>query len=214
MRSKVPCPALLVVVAAFLTFVVLATTSAQTSHYFERGDAPLGVVGQIQTMTRDAMKGYSQPVQIIGPNDSHVAYWDGAAFVDANDSTAKLNMNVGGVYQLKITQIPRNPGAEIFPTVELINRLYPPEGQAENFPVVIDIPDGDLQQAIDGKLVTRVVYLENPDTAMPFRQTATEQPYFDVSPQQDVLQAALQLGRPMAIVRLGSRVPDNALNSQ
>jgi uncharacterized repeat protein (TIGR01451 family) len=43
---------------------------------------------------------------------------------------------------------------------------------------------------------------------MPYRQTSLEQPYFDVQPGDDPLQAAIRLGRAFAVVRVGSRIPD------
>ncbi len=181
---------------------------AQTMHYLQRGDSPPGMIGQQQLLANESLRGYVQPVKIVAPTGALIQFWDGNGFQPAGESSATLSMSVGGVYRLKITRIPRHEGAEIFPTVELTSRLYPPADRVNDFPVIVEIPTDDLDQAIDGTLVTRVVYLENPETAMPYRQTAFEQPYFDVRPQDDPLQAAYRLGRAFAIVRLGSRIPD------
>lgn len=192
----------------FSSLALAASANGQVTHYFQQGNAPPGVVGQQQILARGDLQGYVQKVQIIAPQDSTIAYWDGSGFKTAGASTALVDMQVGGVYRLKITNIPRHEGVEIFPTIELINRLYAPPEKVDEFPVIVEIPTADLDQAIEGKLVTRVVYLENPETAMPYRQTAFEQPYFDVQPHDDPLQAAYRLGRAFALVRLGSRVPD------
>ncbi len=191
--------------------LVCATSSplvAQTVHYLQRGDAPPGMIGQQQLLANEALRGYVQPVKVVAPTGALIQFWDGNSFQPAGESSATLSMSVGGVYRIKITRIPRHEGVEIFPTVELTSRLYPPAERVNDFPVIVEIPTDDLDQAIDGTLVTRVVYLENPETAMPYRQTAFEQPYFDVRPQDDPLQAAYRLGRAFAVVRLGSRIPD------
>jgi hypothetical protein len=99
---------------------------------------------------------------------------------------------------------------QLYPTLELVNRLYPPPGYAERFPVVVDITLDDLRTASEGTLVTRVIYLEDPQTptphTIPYRE---EQPSFDVLPQEDPFAVADELGRPMAIIRIGSRTLDN-----
>jgi uncharacterized repeat protein (TIGR01451 family) len=56
--------------------------------------------------------------------------------------------------------------------------------------------------------VTRVVYLENPRSAIPERRSPDDQAFFDVGPGQDPIRVAEKFGRPMAIVRIGSRIPD------
>ncbi len=65
--------------------------------------------------------------------------------------------------------------------------------------------------ALDGKFVTRVIYLEDPHNALPVRNPAgpgQSQTWFDVGPGRDPLAVADGLGRPVAILRLGARVPD------
>ena len=116
-------------------------------------------------------------------------------------------MMIGPVYRFKITNIPRNFGTELYPSIEILNKLNPPKGMENEFPIEVVISEDDLNRAIDGKLVTKVIYLENPETALPHRHRADEQPYFDVGGGEDPLRAAEKLGRPMAILRIGSRVP-------
>jgi len=55
--------------------------------------------------------------------------------------------------------------------------------------------------------VTRVIYLEDPETADPVAREADEQAYFEVDAGDDPLHVADTLGRPVAILRMGARVP-------
>lgn len=181
---------------------------AQTVHHFQHGHAPPGVLGQQQLLVDPSLQNYVQPVRLIGPEGCKIELWNGSEFVPAGESTATLPMSVGGIHRIKLTTMVVQEAVEVYPTIELLHRLFPPEGKADEFPVIVEIPVDDIEQAIAGKLVTRVVYLEDPETAMPYRQTATEQPYFDVRLGDDPLQAAYRLGRPFAMVRMGSRIPD------
>ena len=63
--------------------------------------------------------------------------------------------------------------------------------------------------ALNGKFVTRVIYLEDPLNAVPVATGADKpQSFFEVRPTDDPLAIADQLGRPVAILRLGGRLPE------
>ena len=105
--------------------------------------------------------------------------------------------------------MPEFPGVEIYPSIEILDRLHPPAGTAANYPIPVVLSANDLQQAIDGQLVTRIIYLENPRTASmidPLRRQGLNQ----IVPTDNALQEAGFLGRPMIIVRIGGRVPDGS----
>src|SRR5262249_6385967 len=66
----------------------------------------------------------------------------------------------------------------------------------------------DLDPVLDqGRLVTKVIYLEDPDQALPFRMSKDQIPVVTLNPTEHPLRVAAALGRPMAIVRLGGRRP-------
>ena len=52
-----------------------------------------------------------------------------------------------------------------------------------------------------------MIDLEDVQTAPPVRDEPCQQRYFEIAPHQDAMMAADRLGRPMAILRMGSRVP-------
>jgi hypothetical protein len=97
---------------------------------------------------------------------------------------------------------------EIFPTIEIIDRTYPPAELALRFPIPIELTQDDLELAAQGMFVTRVVYVEDPNQALPVRRTNDEtQPWLESRPGDDPLVVADGLGRPVAVVRIGGRVP-------
>ena len=71
----------------------------------------------------------------------------------------------------------------------------------------IQITTDDLKEAVQGRMVTRVIYVEDPGQALPTRQQPGQSLAFDVRQGEDPLKVADSLGRPIAILRLGARVP-------
>ncbi len=172
-----------------------------------RADMVPGAVGQGQLLRGGPLPGYFQPVSLQAPQGAHIAIWAGDRYVPFDGSTPLVGMLIGQVYRLKITRIPGKPGAELYPTLELVNRLYPPPGLERKYPVPIVFSQEELEMALEGYFVTRVVYLENPNEALPVRDRKGEQRVVEVGHGEDPLQTADVLGRPVAIVRLGSRIP-------
>jgi hypothetical protein len=177
-------------------------------HYFHAANLPPGTVASGQLLRSELLRGYVQPIEIQVPDGVRVSFNGGGQFDEPRPGPVRVGMQVGPVYQLKISHIPFREGYEVFPTIEVINRLYPPPGQAACFPVPIQLTTEELEFALDGRYVTRVIYLEDAETALPQQDDPKKQRYFDVLTSQDPLKVADQLGRPMAILRMGSRVPD------
>jgi uncharacterized repeat protein (TIGR01451 family) len=183
--------------------------NGQTEHFlYDYGWLP-GEVAFCKTLARPSMNGYFQPVRLQGPAGSEIAVYEGGAFHTTRQRGNTVGLMVGHIYRLKITRIPGHPGTELYPTVEIVGRLYPPPGQETRFPIPVQIVLDDLEPAMAGALVTRVIYLENPRIAIAEQRGPDDQPFFDVGSGEDPLRAAEKFGRPMAIVRIGSRIPDN-----
>ena len=125
-----------------------------------------------------------------------------------NKESVLAGMQIGYVYRIRVANIPDHAGEEVFPTIELVDRLYPPPGQAARFPVPIELTAEELALALEGRFVTRVIYLEEPGTALPVKDEPKKQRYFEIAAGQDPLKVADQMGRSVAILRMGSRVPD------
>jgi hypothetical protein len=170
---------------------------------------PPGVVGREQLLRYPDSIGYVQPVEIRLPDQAVIAIADGGGFSSPHLSRLKVGLTVGNIYRLKVTQIPLNLAGEVYPTVEIVGRLRPPAGLENKFPIPIQITQRDLEHALAGRLVVRVVFLEDPQKAYPELEEENEQRTIMALDNEDPLRLAEELGRPMAILRLGSRVPDS-----
>ncbi len=179
-------------------------------HYLHQGVMPPGAIGSRQLQRGGPLPGYFQPVEIKAPAGALVSPAVEGAFLSPEPAPRAFGMLIGSVYRLKVTNIPHAEGREVYPTVEVIDRTYPPRGQELRFPIPIDLTLQDLQIALEGKFVTRVIYLEDPRNAVPSPQVSNEQNWFEAAPGRDPLAVADALGRPVAILRMGGRWPANA----
>lgn len=175
-------------------------------HRILSADMPAGYVGAARNAGRTLCAGYFQPVAITGPEGTRFSLAQNGVFVEPLE-TLQAGMLVGGVYRFQISRIPGYEGAELFPTIELIDRTFPPPGLATRHPILIQLDEDDLVSALRGQLVTRVIYLEDPETATPMEQTRDTNRPIDIAEYQDALEVADRFGRPLAIVRIGSVAP-------
>jgi|GEM_PF-1760061 len=183
---------------------------ANDVHYQHHAMMPPGAIGSWQLLRGGPLPGWFQPVEIKAPHGALISLAEAGAFSEPKRPPLKVGLLIGQVYRLKVMNIPLHEGQEVFPTIELIDRTYAPPGQELRFPIPIDLTYEDLQLALAGKFVTRVVYLEDPRRALPVAEDKGGRRWFEVAAGQDPLAAADLLGRPVAIIRLGGRAPDRA----
>jgi hypothetical protein len=170
---------------------------------------PPGAIGRQRLLRGGPLSGYCQPVEIRAPQGARIAPAASGAFAEAASDKLLAGLQIGPVYRFRITDIPGEPGVEVFPTVEMIDRTYPPAGQALKFPVPVELTRDELLMAAEGKFVTRVIYIEDPLLAIPIAEkTPSSTRWIETAPGTDPLATAQGLGRPIAILRMGGRVPE------
>ena len=199
------------VLKALLVCVVSASNlpaAAPQVHYQHAGLMPPGAIGSQQLLRGGPLPGYFQPVEITAPKGALISTAIDGGFAEPEAERTKVGLLIGAVYRLRVTNIPGHEGLEVYPTVEIIDRLYPPLGQESKFSIPIELTEDEMTLALEGKFVTRVVYLEDPEAALPVKQDKEHQHYFEARLGENPLDVADTLGRPVAIVRMGGRVPE------
>ena len=141
-------------------------------------------------------------VEVVAPNTEPVPVGDGHGLLT-------VGLKVGVSYRLRLSNLPDRPGAEIFPVIELVGHLHRPPGiDPGKYPIRVVFGQEDLDDVVDhGRLVTQVIYLEDPDQALPIALPKDQIPLVTLTPSEDPLTVASALGRVVAIVRVGNRRP-------
>lgn len=141
-------------------------------------------------------------VEVLGPPPEPVPPGDGHGL-------ATFGLRVGVGYRLRVANIPGLPDAALFPVIEVVGHLHrPPGADPAKYPIRVQLSEDDLEDVLRrGRLVTHVVYLEDPEQALPLHLPKDEIPVVTLNPAEEPLRVAAALGRPMAIVRIGGRTP-------
>ncbi len=154
-----------------------------------------GQIGRLQLNRGPAVNSYVQPIEIKAAPWLMIAWADHGDFSPFRPAPVTLGLLVSPVYRFKVMGIPGNETATVYPTIEVIDRLYPPPGQAAKHPIPIEITVEDLRLALAGQFVTRVIYVEDPDQALPY-VSDPDRPWYDAGSTSNPLNEADKLGRP------------------
>ncbi len=167
-----------------------------------------GNAARLSVMRAPQKYGYFQPMRFILPTDGIVTYYSGSPDNAVHtQAPSQVSMMVGHTYRVRISDMPEYPGVEIFPTIEVLDRLHPPEDRINEFPIPIELTREEIETVLQDRMVTKVIYLEQPDLATPFSH-ADRKLIEDLPVTANLLEAADYRGRAMAILRIGGRIPD------
>lgn len=191
-----------------LTAITLTSPAAAQERYFPLNQAtPPGVYGEWSGWQHRTAPQRLQAVRVELPEAGQVTFFSRVGEQPlVRKSPAQAAVALGGSYRLKIENIPNYPGIELYPTIELVDVLHPPLGREDEYPIPVVITEEDIDLALAGHLVTKVVYIESAREANPLTAGKLN-PTLDVDPQSNVIQEADLRGRPMLILRIGGRLP-------
>ncbi len=174
-----------------------------------------GRVAEMLVQAGRANPGYFQPVKVFVPTAGRVTFYDQRPEQPIEvEAPAQAALLLGRLYRFKIDNLPEFPGVEFYPSIELLDRLHPPVGKVDQYPVEFELTLEELDWAAEGRLITKVIYLEQPQRVAITRLNEPRKTE-TLAPAQNALGEADDRGRPMAIVRLGGRTPDaNGMDRQ
>lgn len=172
---------------------------------------PPGAIGSQRLLRGGPLSGYVQPVRVFGPKEITITADSSVGYAQSHEGRVLVGLTVGGVYSFAVSGLPNYPEAEVYASVEVIDRLHPPCGKELRYPVPVELTQEELELAANSSFVTRIIYVEDPRNALPVAEKKLSetggQQWFEAAPGEDPLVAADILGRPIAILRIGSRRP-------
>jgi len=197
--------------AAIFAAILNGVAHAQqpVGHFQHSAQNPPGMIGSIRLQQGGPVHGFFQPVQLTAPEGVLIGMPEQGEFPNVVEGAVHAGMLIGKPYRVQLLNLPEEfESRELYPTIEIIDRTYAPPGLERRFPIPVVFNENDLKLAAAGMLVTRVIYIEDPHQAIPGAQEPGDQLWHDAGPKANPLEVADQLGRPVAIVRLGGRQPD------
>jgi uncharacterized repeat protein (TIGR01451 family) len=145
-------------------------------------------------------------VRFAGPEGMHVTVYQGAP--PGHDYAAPLvvGLRPGYLHRVRLSGLPGRPAVTLAPTLEVLGTLHLTAHLCpEKYPAPVVLTEQDIERVLAGALVTKVIYLENPDRAVA-AATRPDQPLeLELPPTRDLVNESWGLGRPMLLLRLGQR---------
>ncbi|MBM4005818.1 MAG: hypothetical protein FJ295_21450 [Planctomycetes bacterium] len=115
------------------------------------------------------------------------------------------NFPQGGIYRIKLTNIPGRAGIELYPTIEVGPTTPRTEAFLAHNAIPLQFSEEDFDQALTGNFVTKVIYLPDPE----FQELALGNVETLVStrldPGVDPIVEADRRGSIMIVIRLGNK---------
>ena len=95
---------------------------------------------------------------------------------DAKTTSAAVGLRPGYIHRFQLSDVPGLKGTSLFPSIEVRGTLIPRKGlpDVSKHPVPITFTDNDIDRIVEGKLITKVYYLEDPEQAFPIQGKAGE----------------------------------------
>ncbi len=147
-------------------------------------------------------------VKFTLPEGVRVATMPGTDAMKVHAAGGTFGFRPGYVYRVQLTGLPNRPNESLYPEIEVRGSLAPRPGMNYmDYAAAIAFGADDLAKAADGSLLTKVVYLEDPEKAVPAKTTADRPLEQIADTDEDAIGAAADNGRIVMIVRIGNRVP-------
>lgn len=162
------------------------------------GGVPMGVAAAPATVQ----------VTFGNPDGMQVVYdATGAGMFDSTPlvAPARQNFPQGGLYRLKLTNIPTRPGVELYPTVELAYANPRTGAYLAHNSVPVQFTEEDFDQVLTGNFVTKVIYLPDPDFQGPALAGIDTLVSTRLDPGIDPIAEADRRGSILSIIRLGDK---------
>ena len=147
-------------------------------------------------------------IAFVGP-DGMIVQWDvsapGAFDSEPLVAPGRYNFGQGGIYRLKLTNIPGHEGTELYPTIEVGPATPRIEAYLDHAYIPVQFTEEDFDQVLTGNFVTKVIYLPDPEfqgLALAGVETLVST---RLDPSVDPIVEADRRGSILAIIRLGGK---------
>lgn len=146
-------------------------------------------------------------VKFVGPSGMKISWPGPYGVVQGNEITApgRYNFVQGGIYRLKLSDLPGRPGVDLYPTLEVVPANLKTDAYIAHSAIPLYITDEDIEQVLGGNFLVKVIYLPNPHyadvavTGGPDEIVSTR-----LEPGLDPIAEACKRGSIMLILRVGN----------
>ena len=147
--------------------------------------------------------------RVIAPDGVKVVFQPGQGSGQIYGTPVTAGFRPGYRYVFELTNLPGRQNERLYPVLDVVGSLVPRPGMKYmEFPAPISITKADIDRALGGTLVTKVIYLEDPTKAVPIEAKPDQPLEFTDGSIDEAMQAARDNGRLVAVLRMGDRKPE------
>jgi uncharacterized repeat protein (TIGR01451 family) len=147
--------------------------------------------------------------KVIAPKGVRVTAYPASPLARMFDTPAVLGLRPGYIYRFELSNLPFAPGRTLYPEVEIRGTLVPRPGMKYmDWPTPLYFTANDIERALLGAVISKAIYLEDPEKAIPAEFGLNAPVELPVDTEQQAIKDAIASGRLVAILRLGNRKPD------
>lgn len=149
-------------------------------------------------------------VRFAGPTGMKISWYAAGAggkgdFTPTQlEAPARYNFVQAALYRLKLTNIPKRPGVELYPTIEVVPGNNRTEAFLAHSAVPLNFTDEDFDQVAAGNYLVKVIYLPDPQ----YQDLATvgldEIVSTRLEPGVNPIEEAYKRGSILLVVRMGN----------
>jgi len=155
--------------------------------------APTGAMSQVAFVGPDGMT-ITWDVSMAGQFDSEPLVCPG-----------RYNFTQGGVYRLKLANIPGRAGVELYPTLEVAPTVPRTAAFLAHNTIPVELTEEDFDQVLSGNFITKVIYLPDPEFQELAQAGVDTLVSTRLDPGVDPIVEADRRGAIMAILRVGNK---------
>jgi uncharacterized repeat protein (TIGR01451 family) len=145
-------------------------------------------------------------VRFQAPPGMRATFFQGWAPARSFPAPVVVGLRPGYCYRMQLSGLVEERDVRLFPSIEVRGSLcLSPNLNVASFPAPVELTQADIESAVAGNLVTKVVFLENPDLAEPIATVPGQTLESERPASWDLLREARDRGRVMLVIRLGGR---------
>ena len=146
-------------------------------------------------------------VKVFGPPGSKTTWYPGTPQAVATAEDVPVGLRPGYSYRLQLENVGRDGKETIYPSIEVRGVLMSrPNLNVADHPIPIIFSDDDLQRILEGRFLTKVYFLEDPDKADNGPQPLGVPLELSAATEEEAFKEAHSRGRMMVVVRAGERL--------
>ncbi len=143
--------------------------------------------------------------RILGPTGMRATIHPATPMARTFETPAQAGFRPGYAYRIELSDMAAFPGIKLHPSLEVRGMLKFPLEQAVKHPIPLVFSEDEIKRVVNGVLLTKVYYLEDPERAAPIQSGPDAPIVFEAPPGVDPMKEARSKGRMMIVVRLGER---------